>query len=110
MSAEKDAALLADIVEHAEEAMEYLRHVSMTDFRADRRLRLQIERLLEIVGEAASGLSEQRGASIDHDWRGVRGLRNVIAHQYGSIDPDQIFRVVKNRLPKLVAAIREAEG
>lgn len=110
MSAEKDAALLADIVEHAEEAMHYLRNVSMADFRSDRRLRLQIERLLEIVGEAASGLSEKRRAGIDYDWRGVRGLRNIIAHQYGSIDPDQIFRVVKNRLPELVAAIRNAEA
>lgn len=108
MSAEKDEALLADIVDHAEEAMLYLRDVPMADFRKDRKLRLQIERLLEIVGEAASGLSEKQRARIDYDWRGVRGLRNAIAHQYGSIDPEQIFRVVKRRLPDLVAAIQKA--
>lgn len=105
---DKDDALLDDIVEHAEEAIGYLNGVSGSAFKSDRRLRLTIERLLEIVGEAASGLSESARASIDYDWRGVRGLRNVIAHQYGSIDADQIFRVVAKRLPELVEAIRKA--
>lgn len=108
MSAKKDAALLADVVEHAEEAIRYLDGVGAAAFREDRRLRLAVERLLEIVGEAAGGLSEEARAGIPFDWRAVRGLRNVIAHQYGAIDPDQLHRVVKARLPALVAAIRKA--
>jgi uncharacterized protein with HEPN domain len=108
LSADKDAALLDDLLEHAEEAMRYLDGVGVSAFRKDRRLRLAIERLLEIVGEAAGGLSEEARASIPFDWRAVRGLRNVIAHQYGAIDPDQLHRVVRARLPALVAAIRKA--
>ena len=88
--------------------MRYLDRVSAADFRKDRRLRLAVERLLEIVGEAAGGLSEEARASVPFDWRAVRGLRNVIVHQYGAIDPDQLHRVVKARLPGLVAAIRNA--
>lgn len=88
--------------------MRYLRGVTPAAFRADRRLRLAVERLLEIVGEAASALSEPTRAAIPYEWRGVRGLRNVIAHQYGSVDPDQLHRAVTNRLPDLVAAIRKA--
>ena len=106
MSPDADAERLEDIREHAQEAMEYLRGVSVAAFRQDRLLRLAIERLLEIIGEGAAGLSDATRARIPYDWRAVRGLRNVIAHQYGSIDPDQLHRVVVNRLPELVAAIQ----
>lgn len=109
MSAERDETLLQDIVEHAEEAIEFLEGVSPTRFRKDRQLCLAVERLLEIVGEAANGLSEDARRRVSYDWRGVRGLRNVIAHQYGAVDPDQLHAVVKRRLPELVAAIRRAK-
>jgi uncharacterized protein with HEPN domain len=106
--ADKDEPLLRDILEHAHEAQRYLSEVSIASFRDDRRLRLAIERLLEIVGEAAGALSEGTRASIDYDWRAVRGLRDVLAHQYGSVDPDQLHRVVTNRLPDLVRKIEAA--
>lgn len=107
---DKDRALLSDIVTHAEEAIGYMKGVSPRRFRDDRRLQLAIERLLEIIGEAAGGLSEEARVSIDYDWRGVRGLRNVLANQYGSVDPDQVHRVVVKRLPGLVEKVRAETG
>ena len=105
---ERDRLLFQDIVEHAEEARRYMAGVSPAKFRADRRLRLTIERLLEIVGEAAGGLSDAARAEVEYDWRAVRGLRNVLTHQYGAVDPDLVHRVVTARLPALIAAIRRS--
>lgn len=107
---DRDRARLEDIVAHATEAQRYLDGVTPKAFRDDRRLRLVTERLLEIIGEAASGLSEETRNAIDYDWRAVRGLRNILAHQYGAVDPDQIHRVVANRLPDLVARVEVGLG
>lgn len=104
---DKDPALLDDIVEHAEEALLYLEGVTVEEFGTDRRLQLQIERLMEIIGEAAGGLSASTRAEIEFEWRAVRGLRNVISHQYGFIDRPKLYATAKNQLPRLLKGIRE---
>ena len=109
MSTARDEALFRDVARHAEEAISFVEGVSATEFRKDRRLQLAIERLLEIVGEAAGGLSEEARERVPFDWRAVRGLRNVIAHQYGIVDHARLYRTARDRLPALVAAIRAAK-
>ena len=105
---ERDRVLLEDIRHHGRECLEYLKGVRRDRFLRDRKLQLITERLLEIVGEAAGSLSEDLRAKLDYDWRGVRGLRNVLAHQYGAVDPDLVWGVVRNRLPKLLGLVAQA--
>lgn len=38
-------------------------------------------------------------------WRSVIGLRNIISHEYLSIDPEEIFKIVKVHLPDLLPVI-----
>lgn len=38
-------------------------------------------------------------------WRSVIGLRNIISHEYLSIDPEEIFKIVKVHLPRLLPFI-----
>ena len=67
----------------------------------DEILRLATERLIEIVGEAASNLSpELRAGHPDVDWRGPRGLRTILAHRYFGIDVAAIQDVVRHELPE----------
>lgn len=102
-----DEDLLDDIRRHAEEAVAMLQGVSLAAFRRDRLRQLAIERLLGIVGEASRQLSQTARDKIPHDWDGLRGLRNVLAHQYGEVEPDQLHRIVKTRLAHLVKAIQD---
>ncbi|MDF9830428.1 HepT-like ribonuclease domain-containing protein [Parabacteroides sp. PF5-6] len=39
------------------------------------------------------------------DWKGVMGMRDIIAHHYFDIDAETIFDVVKNHLPALLQTI-----
>lgn len=107
---EGDRDALLDLAEHGEEALGYLAGISRTRFRQDRRLVLVTERLLEIVGEAAARLSDDARAEVPFDWKAVRGLRNVLAHQYGSIDLDALYATATRELPDLVAKVRAALG
>jgi uncharacterized protein with HEPN domain len=40
------------------------------------------------------------------DWKGVMGVRDVIAHQYFEVDPDAVFDIIKNDLKPLKNAIQ----
>jgi uncharacterized protein with HEPN domain len=65
------------------------------------------ERLLEIIGEAASSVSE--AGRLDHpdvDWRALARLRIVLAHHYHRTDPDLIWTYAREQAPALAAALR----
>jgi len=40
------------------------------------------------------------------DWHGVIGLRNVLAHDYFDIDAEQIFKICRRDMPKLLDAVK----
>lgn len=43
-------------------------------------------------------------------WRSVIGLRNIISHEYLSIDPEEIFKIVKVHLPDLLPVILQIKS
>lgn len=80
--------------------------VTMEAFLQDRRLVLAIERCLEIVGEAAGRISESfRVAHPQIRWQAMRGMQNLLAHEYGHIDREILYRTVTDEVPSLLAAI-----
>lgn len=38
-------------------------------------------------------------------WKSIIGLRNIISHEYLSIDPEENFKIVKIHLPRLLPVI-----
>ncbi|MEA3508032.1 MAG: HepT-like ribonuclease domain-containing protein [Synergistota bacterium] len=41
------------------------------------------------------------------EWKGVMGLRDVLAHAYFDVDAEQVFSVCKERVPVLIEQIKE---
>ena len=107
---EADTDALQDIVEYGEKALQHLQGRKLQDFLDDETRRLAVERLLEIVGEAAGRLSPAVQHEMDVDFRAVRGLRNILAHRYGDVDPRVLFNVVRGSLPKLLDEARRQLG
>lgn len=105
---DKDELLIGDVRRHAEEAIQYLADTSLTEFQADRRLQLQLERLVEIVGEASGALSAEARSHFEVDWRALRGLRNVLSHQYASVDHVRLYETVKGYFPILLKEIGDS--
>lgn len=62
---------------------------------------------LLVLGEAAAQLpADVRDACPDVPWSQIRGLRNVIAHEYFDLDERTLWNTVHNNLPPLVPALR----
>ena len=56
---------------------------------------------MEIIGEAARYLSDEiRNEMSEIPWKKVVGLRNILIHAYEGIDPDEIWGVIVEEIPK----------
>jgi uncharacterized protein with HEPN domain len=65
-------------------------------------------RHLEIIGEAASRLSEPtRFKNPSIPWRGIVGMRNILIHHYFAVDWNEVWNVVNRELSPLKTAIKE---
>jgi len=108
---ERDEGLLRDMLKACREAQDFMQGASVGDFLEDRRLALAVERCLEIVGEAAGRMSPGfRNAHPEIPWQRIRGLRNILAHDYGFVDSDAIYNVAKDDVPVLAATLDSILG
>ena len=90
----------------ARQARTLLEGRSLAAYLRDLVLRLALERALELVGEPASRVSERtRSAHPQIEWRAIVGLRNILAHQYGVIDHERLYRTVLEGVPGLITAL-----
>jgi len=108
MPRDRDRVRLLHMLEHSREVIELVSGRTRQDLDADRVLSLALVRLLEIVGEAASGVAADARAKRPRiPWSEIVGLRNRLIHGYDSVDLDVIWHIVEQDLPALV---RELES
>ncbi len=80
--------------------------VNFDEFAADKKLRYAIERQLMIIGEATSRVSpEFRARHPEIPSSSIVGQRNVLAHEYGEVLIERVWRVAAQRLPELLEAL-----
>lgn len=65
------------------------------------------QRWLEILGEAASHVSDEtKSAHPEIAWREITGIRVILAHGYFHIEQDIIGNVINHDVPVLRAQLR----
>jgi uncharacterized protein with HEPN domain len=88
------------------EAASFALGKSRADLDTDLMFQFAVVRALEIVGEAASRLTEAtRAAHPEIPWVNIIGMRNRLAHGYFDLDMDIVWSVVTERLPPLIVAL-----
>lgn len=76
------------------------------DLGRDRDFQIIVERLLELVGEAARGISAAtRAAHPDVPWQAIVGMRNILAHDYGEINYGRVWVAAEIGIPDLIAKL-----
>jgi uncharacterized protein with HEPN domain len=103
---DRDAANLHDMLEVALEARELVSDIQAEAFLQDRLRRRALERMLELIGEAARRVTPECQA--EHpgiQWRRIIGQRNILAHEYGRIDPKLLYQTAREDMPSLIAAL-----
>ncbi|MCZ7674140.1 MAG: DUF86 domain-containing protein [Chloroflexi bacterium] len=107
MLTSNDRVRLEHILDAIGKIAEALTGYSEEQFKRDWQKQLVVERLLEIVGEAAAHLfPEMRDAFPHIPWVRMIGLRNVVTHQYYRVDVQSIWQTAVYAVPPLQTEIQ----
>ena len=96
-----------DIVSAGEAILRYTDGLTLEAFSANDEKRAAVERQVFVIGEAAARLPDEWKARCPAvPWRKVVGLRNLLAHGYWVIDPEELWDVARNKVPEFLAELR----
>jgi uncharacterized protein with HEPN domain len=60
-----------------------------------------------VIGEMADRISNDfKDSHSNIDWKGIKGLRNIIVHDYFGIDADEIWSIIKTEMVALKSSIQ----
>ena len=103
MSRSDETIAVRHMIEAAQKAMRFASDRSRADLESDELLALGLVRLLEIVGEAATRVTQTtRDRHTAVPWAQVVGMRNRLIHGYDVIDLDVLWQTITEDLPPLV--------
>ena len=69
-------------------------------------------KLLIAIGEGVKGVDKLTDKKLlsfypEMDWKGVMGMRDIIAHHYFDLDAEIVYDVIKHDLPKLKDVLQQ---
>jgi uncharacterized protein with HEPN domain len=104
--AERDAALLLDMLTWARHAADFLENMDEVAFHESKLHQAAVTRCVAVVGEAAARLSRAlRDQHPDIHWALIIGMRNKLIHDDGGVALDILWQVAREELPRLAARI-----
>ena len=109
MLPERDATALEDMLAYAREAAQAAEDRQRDELDTDRFFYLGLQRLIEIIGEAAGRVSRETRERISGiPWPLIIGMRNRLIHGYDIVDPDTLWDTIVADLPPLIGQIESA--
>ena len=103
--------LLDDIYTSAKRIEDNLQDLTLEGFTSDAGMNVQdvVARRLTIIGEAAAILLRKHPEFCEQHseipLKLVRGMRNIVVHEYDGVDWEAVWDTVQNKLPHLIDAI-----
>ena len=100
------AGRLRDILAAARLIASYVNDTSEEDFRADPQKQDAVIRRIEIIGEATSHLSDETRREVPAlPFRKMRGMRNIVAHDYANVDMGIVWQVATVHIPEVFSVL-----
>ena len=97
---------LSDILEAIGRVEQITRGKTLAGFEQDWQLRWVVQRAIEIISEASRAIPETlKNTRPEIPWSRVRGIGNILRHEYQGLSDPIIWRVVTDELPRLKIAI-----
>jgi uncharacterized protein with HEPN domain len=101
-------SLLADMRDSAAAICRYLEGIDKNGFYANGEKQDAVLRRLEIIGEAAGRISPEVQKEFPGiPFREIRGMRNIIAHDYGEVDLERVWETTAHDIPALLKVLGE---
>lgn len=108
MIGNKDLDALEDIIYCIDLIHQYMEGLSKEEFYINQEKQDVLVHRLEIMGEASKRLSNDiTDIFTDIPWKQIKGMRDVLIHQYDDIMLEIVWETVKKRIPEIEQKLRE---
>jgi len=99
---------LQDILTASRLIASYVKDTSEADFAADPQKQDAVIRRIEIIGEATAHLSDETRREVPSlPFRKMRGMRNIVAHDYANVDLGIVWKVATVHIPEAYSALEK---
>ena len=107
----KDQHCLDSIIEAIDKILEYTSGFNNADeFNEDHRNFDATMMNFVVIGEMIEKLSvDFKDRHREIDWHKIKGFRNIVAHDYFGIDAEEVWQIIKNKIPKFKEDILSIE-
>ena len=100
---EREAALLLDMLLAAKNAQSFVAGLDFEAFAASQLHQSATVRALEVIGEAARGISAGTQSRLGQiPWRQIIGMRHRLIHGYNDVQLDIVWETAQKHLPPLI--------
>jgi uncharacterized protein with HEPN domain len=101
---------LRDILHATSLIATYVEHTTEEQFSASTEKQDAVVRRLEIIGEAAAHLSEETRRTVPLPYRKMRGMRNIVAHDYANVNLRIVWQVATVHVPEVRSVLERFFG
>jgi uncharacterized protein with HEPN domain len=99
---------LRDIMEAARLIAAYVQDTTEAEFHVDTQKQDAVIRRIEIIGEATAHLTEETRRAIPQlSFRKMRGMRNIVAHDYTNVDAKIVWEVATIHVPEVCSVLEK---
>ena len=106
---ESDIIRLRHMLDAAREALSFVAGRNSEDLGRDRMLVLALVKEIEIIGEAASRISDESRKALPRiPWPKIIAMRNRLIHAYADVDLSIVWDTLTGALPELVRELEIA--
>jgi uncharacterized protein with HEPN domain len=104
----KDQHCLESILESIDRIIEYTSGINNADdFDKDYRNFDATMMNFVVIGEMIDKVSDEcKKAHPEIEWIKIKGFRNIVAHDYFGIDAEEVWQIIKSKIPRLKSDIK----
>ncbi|MDD4274310.1 MAG: DUF86 domain-containing protein [Desulfobacter postgatei] len=101
---------IEDIIEAVDRIFHYVKDLNYDGWMKDQKTIDAVIRNLEIIGEAAANVPlEIQDLYVDIPWYQMKGMRNILIHEYFGVDNDVLWNTIQKDLPVLKEKLQAVE-
>ena len=105
----RDSTYVNQILEAIDKIEKYTEN-GKVEFMTTQLIQDAVIRNVEVIGEISKRISDGfRAFHYEVPWKQMAGIRDVLIHDYDSIDLEIVWNVVVNELPKVKSKLKEMD-
>jgi uncharacterized protein with HEPN domain len=105
----KDIDILANIIEAISKIESYISQLKSAEelFNDSKTFDAVLMNII-VIGEMSAKLSvDFKISNPEIEWWKIKGLRNIVAHDYFGVDAEEIWQIIQNKIPNLKSFIQK---